>query len=244
MPVKQVSTLTELKQIASTPRLTCVDCFATWCGPCKAIAPVIDELSRKYAAVNFVKIDVDEAQELAQSLSVRAMPTFIFFKQGKEVDRMEGADPSTLEKKIKEHGANVVFEGQGHRLGDVATSNTNNTATASATATNNTSEDKSVDDSQQTTSREWPLEVPAGHATGKVLLQIADGTRNPLKIAPELHTVSDLYRGVAQMLDRQVSSFVLSSREGMKTVELKSDDRRTLKEARVAGGVVLLKSLA
>lgn len=239
MPVKQISSLTELKQIASTPRLTCVDCFAQWCGPCKAIAPFVDELSRKYPLVNFVKVDVDEAEEVAKSLSVRAMPTFVFFKQGKEVDRMEGASPDGLEAKVKEHGANVAFEGQGRRLGDV------NSSASSSTAQANLQQEQqkpASSSSSSTTSREWPLEVPAGEAPGKVLLQLADGTRNPLKVAPNVHKVSDLYRGVAQMLERPANSFVLSSRDGMKTIELKQDDQTTLKDAKVAGAVVLLRN--
>lgn len=72
-------------------RLLVVDFHATWCGPCKAIAPFVDRLADKYPDVEFVKIDVDQVKELAKRYKVSAMPTFKLFKGGKEVAQVGGS---------------------------------------------------------------------------------------------------------------------------------------------------------
>ncbi|KAK2803276.1 thioredoxin trx1 [Onygenales sp. PD_10] len=83
--------------------LVVIDCFATWCGPCKAIAPKIVEYSEKYPQVGFYKIDVDEVPALAQELGVRAMPTFLFFKDGQKVDEVLGAVPPAIVAAIEKN---------------------------------------------------------------------------------------------------------------------------------------------
>src|SRR5437588_72206 len=71
-----------------------IDFFAEWCGPCKMMAPVIDEVARDYAGkLKVVKIDVDESAETAARFGVTAMPTFIVLKDGKETYRRIGAAP-------------------------------------------------------------------------------------------------------------------------------------------------------
>ncbi|MCA9370214.1 MAG: thioredoxin [Pseudomonadales bacterium] len=68
-----------------------VDFFATWCGPCKMAAPVVDELSSEYHDTAVIaKVDVDENQPLAQQYGVMSIPTVVMFKDGKEVDRVVG----------------------------------------------------------------------------------------------------------------------------------------------------------
>merc|ERR1711916_366634 len=62
--------------------LMVVDCFATWCGPCKVIAPQVVKFSEKFPNARFYKLDVDEASDVAGDLGIRAMPTFILFKNG------------------------------------------------------------------------------------------------------------------------------------------------------------------
>lgn len=80
--VKQVTSKdefnTELANAGS--KLVVVDFFATWCGPCKRIAPAIEKMSQENTNVVFLKVDVDEVGDLAAELSVSAMPTFLFFK--------------------------------------------------------------------------------------------------------------------------------------------------------------------
>ena len=69
-----------------------VDFWATWCAPCKAIAPIVEELSGEYAGkVDFYKLDVDNNRATAAAFGVRGVPTLILFKGGKVVDQMVGA---------------------------------------------------------------------------------------------------------------------------------------------------------
>ncbi len=71
-----------------------LDFWAVWCGPCKAIAPIMEDLSNEYnGKLKIGKVDVDENNEIAQKYGVRAIPTLLIFKGGKEVDKMIGAFP-------------------------------------------------------------------------------------------------------------------------------------------------------
>jgi len=88
-------------------QLVVVDFSATWCGPCNAIAPVFAQLSTKYPTVDFLKVDVDEQQEIAQASNVTAMPTFHFYKGGAVVETMSGANASKLEQLIKKHSGSA-----------------------------------------------------------------------------------------------------------------------------------------
>jgi len=87
--------------IAEKDTLMVLDCFATWCGPCKVIAPQVVKFSEKYPEARFYKVDVDEVPDVAQELGVRAMPTFFLFKNGEKVGEVVGANPSALEKAIE-----------------------------------------------------------------------------------------------------------------------------------------------
>ncbi len=76
-----------------------VDFYADWCGPCKAIAPVIDKLSEEYEGkVKFVKIDTDANQDLALQFGIMSIPTVMFFAKGKVEDMVVGAVPSAVFK--------------------------------------------------------------------------------------------------------------------------------------------------
>ena len=78
---------------AQKDKVVLLDFFATWCGPCRMIAPVIEELSDEMADVAFAKIDVDELPELAQQYGIVSIPTLVLLKDGKEIDRAVGARP-------------------------------------------------------------------------------------------------------------------------------------------------------
>nr|2XBI_A Chain A, THIOREDOXIN [Schistosoma mansoni] len=81
-------------------KLVVVDFFATWCGPCKTIAPLFKELSEKYDAI-FVKVDVDKLEETARKYNISAMPTFIAIKNGEKVGDVVGASIAKVEDMIK-----------------------------------------------------------------------------------------------------------------------------------------------
>merc|ERR1711936_887479 len=87
----------QVELAAAGSKLVVVDFTATWCGPCKRIAPFFDELSTKYSKAVFLKVDVDQCQETAAANGVSAMPTFIFFRNKTKIDKIQGADNKALE---------------------------------------------------------------------------------------------------------------------------------------------------
>jgi thioredoxin len=80
-----------------------VDFFATWCGPCRVLARVLDPLAERYAGrVRFLKVDIDEAPEIAEAFGVSAVPTLVFFSRGEVVDQVVGlAPPQALAARIE-----------------------------------------------------------------------------------------------------------------------------------------------
>jgi thiol-disulfide isomerase/thioredoxin len=74
---------------------------ATWCSPCKAIAPRVEILSQQYPNINFYKIDVDVFQELYMKEGVDCLPTFLIYKNNSLVGKLEGADPDSLTQLVQ-----------------------------------------------------------------------------------------------------------------------------------------------
>ena len=81
--------------------------MATWCGPCKVIAPHIVKMSDTFPSARFFKLDVDEVPDVAQELGVRAMPTFMVFRNGEKVGEVVGANQKALEALVQREVANA-----------------------------------------------------------------------------------------------------------------------------------------
>ena len=82
------------EQAVNSGKLVMVDFWAAWCGPCRMLSPVIDGLDKRYEGkVVIGKVNVDEEQELAITNGVMSIPTVVFFKDGKEIDRKVGVMP-------------------------------------------------------------------------------------------------------------------------------------------------------
>ncbi|CAA3002626.1 thioredoxin H-type 1-like [Olea europaea var. sylvestris] len=86
-----------------TKKLVVIDFTASWCGPCRVISPIFAEIAKKTPHVIFLKVDVDELRDVAEEFNVEAMPTFLFLKDGKEVDRVVGARKENLQDAIDKH---------------------------------------------------------------------------------------------------------------------------------------------
>ena len=81
-----------------------VDFFATWCGPCKMLAPVFESVSEEINNAKFVKVDIDESLELDQKFGISTVPTMMIFKDGKVVDKLGGFMPKeSLKAKVEAH---------------------------------------------------------------------------------------------------------------------------------------------
>ncbi len=91
--------------VEQTQGLVLVDFWAEWCGPCRAIAPILEDLAKSNAGkVTIAKLDVDANQRTSMKWNVRSIPTLLFFKDGKHVDTVVGLVPkATLQERINKH---------------------------------------------------------------------------------------------------------------------------------------------
>jgi thioredoxin 1 len=93
------------QEVEKSDSLTIVDFWATWCGPCRMVAPILEQLAAEYEGkVKITKLDVDANIKTASRFNVRSIPTLLFFKDGKVVDQIVGAVPKpNIEAKLQQH---------------------------------------------------------------------------------------------------------------------------------------------
>jgi thioredoxin len=99
LPANQPVSVTDatfLAEVERSPLPVLVDMWAEWCGPCHAIAPVLDQLAIEMAGlIRVAKLNVDENPETSQRFDIRSIPALLVFKNGKEVDRIVGVQPKS-----------------------------------------------------------------------------------------------------------------------------------------------------
>lgn len=84
-------------EVLNSDKITLVDFWATWCGPCRKLAPVMDELAAQYdGKVKFVKIKADENMQTAQKYSISGVPSLLLFKNGEPVERIVNMVPKNI----------------------------------------------------------------------------------------------------------------------------------------------------
>jgi thioredoxin 1 len=94
--VQEINDTNFNSEVLESDKVVLVDFWAPWCGPCRQIAPVVEQLAGEYAgSAKVVKVNVDDARESAQSYGVNSIPTLMVFKGGEVVDRFVGVQPKT-----------------------------------------------------------------------------------------------------------------------------------------------------
>ncbi len=100
-----IESTSQFSALLSSSAIVVADFYADWCGPCRQIAPIYEQLSAQLSRPNkitFAKINTDEQVDLARSYGVKAMPTFMIFKNARRVEFIEGADPRRLSTVVKQ----------------------------------------------------------------------------------------------------------------------------------------------
>lgn len=118
-PPVNVASTAEFDKHVNGSKLTVVDFYADWCGPCKAIAPRYEALAQIHPEVQFLKVNTDTLGETSAKYGVRAMPTFMFFRNGSKLGEVVGANIGKVEVLVQSLKKNTrgAMPGKGHTLG-------------------------------------------------------------------------------------------------------------------------------
>lgn len=101
--IKHIQSENFNEEVLDNSKVVVVDFFATWCMPCKMLTPVLENVSNSRADFEIVKVDIDEAQDLAVKYGIQAVPTILVFKDGEEVNRFSGyMDEESLVARIED----------------------------------------------------------------------------------------------------------------------------------------------
>lgn len=100
MAVQELKNLEEFQKAIASSKLSVIDFHATWCGPCKAIAPKVQQFSEEFTDAAFYKIDVDEVPDVASKCEIKAMPTIQFYKDGKKIQEVVGANVGAIQQAV------------------------------------------------------------------------------------------------------------------------------------------------
>ncbi|KZV89347.1 thioredoxin [Exidia glandulosa HHB12029] len=100
MPVEEVKGLENFKEIISRDEYSIFDFWATWCGPCRIMAPIYEKLSEQHPNIKFYKVDNDAEEDIVAEVGVRGLPSFMMYKGGEQVGSVLGARPPQLQELV------------------------------------------------------------------------------------------------------------------------------------------------
>lgn len=102
MDILRVTSQNFEEEVLKSDKTVLVDFYADWCGPCKMLSPIVDEVAKEMSEIKVVKVNVDEAQDLAMNYQVMSIPTLVVIKDGKEAKRSVGLiDKSEIKNLVK-----------------------------------------------------------------------------------------------------------------------------------------------
>lgn len=101
MSVEEVCDINKFHELIKNNSKVAVDCFATWCGPCRFISPKFEEFAKQFTGIKFIKVDVDKSEQICNELGINCMPTFFFYRNQQKMTTFSGADEDKLKESLQ-----------------------------------------------------------------------------------------------------------------------------------------------